>query len=170
MKRFIIPLLACFCAVFAFTSCHPDEEFEGTVYGFWVAENLTVETQTTINGTTTTNSSTTNYGNDYCRLYLDSSNLASLWYNLDLDIETFTYDEARSRILFKESLNAGDNGKAIVLLGAYEVELVGDSMVLRQPEFAIGTGSDSPLFEVKERATYTFHRAPKSEKPKETTN
>ena len=91
--------------------------------------------------------------------------MAALWYNLDLDLESFTYDEASKRLTFKESLNAGDNGKAIILLGIYDVELSGDSMVLRQPEAAIG----GTTIGASERATYYFHRAPKSEQPKDTT-
>ena len=90
--------------------------------------------------------------------------MATLWYNFDLDIKTFSYDAEAGRVTFRESLNAGDNAKAIVLLGIYDVELNGDQMILRQPEASIGGDS----LGASQRATYTLHRAPKTEKPKET--
>ena len=92
--------------------------------------------------------------------------MASLWYNFDLDLKTFLYDASATRITFRESLNAGDNGKAIVLLGVYDVTLDGDTMVLSQPEAAVGVLG----FGASEKATYYLHRAPKSEKPRETTD
>ena len=67
-------------------------------------------------------------------------------------------------IYFKKGLDKGDNGKAIVLLGAYEVIMKGDTMMLRQPEAAVGVLG----YGASERATYYFHRAPKTEKPRET--
>ncbi len=169
MRRFFSTILITACAVLAFSSCEtldPDKDFSGTPYGFWIVDKLEVEVGTTINGTTTTHKSTTDFSSDYCRLNLDTSFMASLWYNLDLDLETFTYDASAMRITFRERLNAGDNGRAVVLLGIYDVTLDGDTMVLSQPEASIGGES----YGVSERATYYFHRAPKSEKPKETTN
>ncbi len=166
MKRLLSMAFAAVCAAFIFTSCEtldPDKDFSGTPYGFWVVDKLEVEVSTTVNGNTTTHTSTTDFSKDYCRLNLDTSFLASLWYNLDLDVETFSYDKNAKRMEFKEGLNAGGNGKAIVLLGIYDVELSGDNMVLKQPESAINTS----VFGISERATYYFHRAPKSEKPKE---
>ncbi|MBR5072772.1 MAG: hypothetical protein IKX29_04410, partial [Bacteroidales bacterium] len=157
------------CAALAFSSCEtldPDKDFSGTPYGFWIVDKLEVEVGTTINGTTTTHKSTTDFSGDYCRLNLDTSLMASLWYNFDLDLETFLYDASATRITFRESLNAGDNGKAIVLLGVYDVTLDGDTMVLSQPEAAVGVLG----FGASEKATYYLHRAPKSEKPRETTD
>ena len=168
MKRFFIPVLIAFCAVFTFISCEPQDpykDFSGTPYGFWIVDKLDVEVSTTINGNTTKHTSTTDFSKYYCRLNLDNvSHLAALWYNLDFDLEAFSYDEGTGRLTFKESLNAGDNGKAIILLGIYNVELSGNEMVLSQPEAAIGGSS----LGASERATYYLHRAPKDEKPKET--
>lgn len=157
------------CAALAFSSCEtldPDNDFSGTIYGFWVVDKLQVETEITVNGTTNSHTSTTDFSNVYGRLILDTSKFAQVWCNWDTDIETFVYDETAGRVTFKESLNAGDNGKAIVLLGVYDVTLEGDTMILRQPEFSIG-GS---VLGAKERSTYTFHRAPKSEQPRESTD
>lgn len=168
MKRLITSFLIALGAAFAFSSCEtldPDKDFSGTPYGFWIVDKLEVEASVTINGNTTSSTNTTDFTGDYCRLNLDTSHMAALWYNLDLDLETFSYDESARRITFQESLNAGDNGKAIVLLGIYDVELDGEKMVLRQPESAITIGNNG----VSEQATYYFHRAPKTEKPKETT-
>ena len=168
MRKFFSFALIALCAAFAFTSCEPQDpeaDFSGTIYGFWVVDKLEVDASVTINGTTTSHTSTTDFSNEYCRLYLDTSHIATLWFNLEWpDSETFIYDEAAGRIEFKKGLDKGDNGKAIVLLGIYDVELNGDNLVLRQPEAAVGYGG----YGASERATYYFHRAPKSEKPKET--
>ena len=109
----------------------------------------------------------TDFSGEYCRLNLDTSHIATLWFNLEWpDMESFTYSEATQRIEFKKGLDKGDNGKAIVLLGIYDVQLNGDNMVLSQPEAAIEIGG----YGASERATYYLHRAPKGEKPRETNN
>ena len=167
MKKFIGLILAGVCAAFAFCSCEtmdPEKDFSNTIYGFWVVDKLEVDASVTINGTTTSTTHTTSFSSEYCRLNLDTSNMATLWFNLEIpDIEKFSYDESTGKIFFKEGLDKGDNGKAIVLLGTYDVILDGDSMILRQPEAAVGIGG----YGASERATYYFHRAPKSEKPRE---
>lgn len=166
MKRLFCTILIAACAALAFSSCEaldPDKDFDGTPFGFWVVDKLEVETEVTVNGTTNTHTSTTDFSDVYGRLILDPSHIATVWCNLDSDLETFAYDESTRRITFKESLNAGDKLKAIILLGVYDVTLEGDKMILQQPEFSIG-GS---VLGAKERSTYTLHRAPKSEQPKE---
>ena len=155
------------CAALVFTSCEtldPDKDFSGTIYGFWVVDKVVVDASLTINGTTTSHTSTTDFSGEYCRLNLDTSHIATLWFNLEWpDSETFTYDESAQRIQFKKGLDKGDDGKAIVLLGIYDVTLDGNNMVLSEPEASVGIGD----YGASERATYYFHRAPKSEKPKE---
>ncbi len=166
MKRFFITVLLAVFAVFAFNSCEtmdPENDFTGTIYGFWVVDKLEVETSLTVNGETITNTSTTDFSNDYCRLLLDTSHIATGWYNLKMDIEAFTYDENTKKLTFKEGLDIGDNGKAIVFLGVYDVELNGDKMILRQPKASVG----GTTLGASESATYTLHRAPKTETPKE---
>lgn len=79
--------------------------------------------------------------------------------------EKFNYNESSQRIEFPKGLDKGDDGKAIVLLGVYDVKLNGDNLVLSQPEASIGISG----YGASERSTYYFHRAPKGEKPKETT-
>ena len=167
MKKTILAIACCLCAAFCFSSCNtvdPENETDGTPYGFWVVDSLNVEVSTTINGNTTRHNSKTDFTRDYCRLYLDDYGVASLWYNFDLDVETFSYVESNKRITFKEGLNAGDNGKAIVLLGMYDVAYSGDNMIFSQPEASIGGST----YGASERATYYLHRAPKNEKPQAT--
>ena len=168
MRKFFSIALIALCAAFALTSCEtldPDKDFSGTIYGFWVVDKLEVDASLTINGTTTSHTSTTDFTGEYCRLNLDTSHIATLWFNLEWpDSETFTYSESTNQIEFKKGLDKGDNGKAIVLLGIYDVILDGDNMILAQPEAAVGVGG----YGASERATYYLHRAPKSEKPKET--
>ena len=169
MKKYFSAILIAVFAAFAFSSCEtmdPDKDFSGTIYGFWIVDKLETEATVTIDGDPHTVVTTTNYSQDYCRLNLDTSGYATLWYNLDMDIEKFQYDNDTKRIEFKESANAGDNGKAIVLLGIYDVELDGDQMIFRQPKAFIGTDA----YNASEAATYYFHRAPVSEKPKDTNN
>ena len=167
MKKFFCMALLAICATFAFSSCEtldPDKDFSGTIYGFWVVDKLVVDASLTINGTTTSNTSTVDFSSEYCRLNLDTSHIATLWFNLEWpDSERFAYDESARRIEFTKGLDKGDNGKAIVLLGIYDVTLDGDNLILRQPEASVGVLG----YGASERATYYFHRAPKSEKPKE---
>ena len=167
MKKIISIALLALCAAFALTSCEtldPDKDFSGTIYGFWVVDKVVVETSVTINGTTTSNTTSDNYSSEYVRLNLDTSHIATLWFNFEFpDMEKFSYDESAKRIEFTKGLDKGDNGKAVVLLGIYDVLLDGDNMVLSQPEASIGIGG----YGASERATYYLHRAPKSEKPRE---
>lgn len=168
MKKFFSTILIGICAAFALCSCEtmdPENDFGGTPYGFWVVDKLVVEASVTINGNTTSTTNTTDFSSEYCRLNLDTSHLATLWFNFEFpDVESFTYDESKEMIYFKKGLDKGDNGKAIVLLGAYEVIMKGDTMMLRQPEAAVGVLG----YGASERATYYFHRAPKTEKPRDT--
>ena len=169
MKKFISIALLALCAAFAVTSCEtmdPDKDFSGTIYGFWVVDKLEADVSLTINGTTTSHTSKTDFTNEYCRLNLDTSHIATLWFNLEWpDSEKFTYDESAQRIEFPKGLDKGDNGKAIVLLGIYDVILNGDNLILSQPEAVLDAGS---VFGAKQKSTYYLHRAPKSEKPRET--
>ena len=167
MKKFLSTILIAVFAALAFNSCEtmdPDKDFTGTIYGYWVVDKLEVEATLIIDGNPHSTISTTNFTQDHCRLNLDTSGYATLWYNLDFDVAKFQYNSDTNRIEFKESANAGDNGKAIVLLGFYDVELNGDQMILHQPEASIGGDS----YGASERATYYFHRAPVNEKPKAT--
>ena len=168
MKKFFNILLVGICAAFALCSCEtmdPEKDFSGTPYGFWVVDKLEVEASVTINGNKTSTTNTTDFTSEYCRLRLDTSNIATLWFNFEVpDLETFSYDKSKGQIVFSEGLDKGDNGKAIVLLGVYDVILEGDNMILRQPEAAIDVNG----YGVSERATYYFHRAPKTEQPRET--
>lgn len=169
MKRLFLTALVAAVAAACLCSCEaldPDKDFSGTPYGFWIVDQLVVEAETTINGNTTSHTSTTDFDNVKGRLLLDTSGLAQVWCNpLHTDIETFSYDQSTGQIIFKESLDAHDNGKGIVFLGKYDVILNGDRMTLRQPEATLKVGD---LFGAKERATYSLHRAPKSEKVPET--
>ena len=137
MRRFFSIALLALCAAFAVTSCEtmdPDKDFSGTIYGFWVVDKLVVDASLTINGTTTSNTTTTDFTKEYCRLNLDTSHIATLWFNLKFDSELFSYDESKQRIEFKEALDLDGNGKGIAILGIYDVKLEGDNLVLKQPE------------------------------------
>ena len=163
MRKFFSITMIALCAAFALTSCEtldPDKDFSGTIYGFWVVDKLEVDASLTINGTTTSHTSTTDFTGEYCRLNLDTSHIATLWFNLEWpDSETFTYSESTNQIEFKKGLDKGDNGKAIVLLGVYDVILDGDNLILAQPQAAVGVGG----YGASERATYYLHRAPTNE-------
>lgn len=169
MRRIFSTIIIAVFAALAFNSCEtldPDKDFSGTIYGFWVVDKLEVEASITVNGNTTSSTNTTDFSKDYCRLNLDPSNIATLWYGIKFDMEAFSYDENTKKITFPEGADVGNNGKAIVLLGVYDVELNGDQMIFRQPESSITIGNSG----ASERATYYFHRAPSNETPKETTD
>ena len=168
MKRFFSTVLIGICAAFTLFSCEPldrEDDVDGTPYGFWIVDKLVVEASVTINGNTTSTTNTTDFSSEYCRLQLAKSNYATLWFNLEFpDVESFNYNASTGVIEFKKGLDKGDNGKAIVLLGIYNVQVNGDNMILSQPEASVGVLG----YGASERATYYFHRAPKSEKPRET--
>ena len=168
MKKILSTILIGVCAALLFCSCEPlnrEDDEPGTPYGFWVVDKLVVEASITINGNTTSTTNTTDFSSEYCRLLLSKSNLATLWFNLEFpDVESFRYDASTGMMEFKKGLDKGDNGKAIVLLGIYEVQVNGDNMILRQPEASIGVFG----YGASERATYYLHRAPKTEKPRDT--
>ena len=168
MNKFFSTILIGLCAAFVFCSCDPanrEDDEDGTPYGFWVVDKLVVDASITINGNTTTTTNTTDFSTEYCRLQLSKSHYATLWFNLEFpDVESFTYNESTGIMEFKKGLDKGDNGKAIVLLGIYEVQVNGDNMILRQPEASIGVFG----YGASERATYYFHRAPKNEQPRDT--
>ena len=168
MKRLFSTLLIGICVAFALCSCESfgrEDDVAGTPYGLWVVDKLVVEASVTINGNTTSTTNTTDFSSEYCRLQLSQTNYATLWFNLEFpDIESFTYNETTGIMEFKKGLDKGDNGKAIVLLGIYEVQVNGDNMVLSQPEASVGVFG----WGASERATYYLHRAPKNEKPRET--
>ena len=168
MKKFFSTILIGIFATFMLCSCESfnrEDDVDGTPYGFWVVDKLVVTASVTINGNTTTTTNTTDFSTEYCRLQLSKTNYATLWFNFEFpDIESFTYNESTGIMEFKKGLDKGDNGKAIVLLGIYEVEMNGDNMILRQPEATVGLFG----YGASEQATYYLHRAPKDEKPRET--
>ena len=168
MKKILSTILIGVCAALIFCSCEPlnrEDDEPGTPYGFWVVDKLVVEASITINGNTTSTTNTTDFSSEYCRLQLGKTNYATLWFNFEFpDTEAFNYNASTGMIEFKKGLDKGDNGKAIVLLGIYEVQLNGDNMILRQPEASVGLFG----YGASERATYYFHRAPKNEQPKDT--
>ena len=168
MKKFFSTILIGICAAMFFCSCVPlerEDDEPGTPYGFWVVDKLVVDASVTINGNTTTTTNTTDFSSEYCRLNISKTNFATLWFNLEFpDTEAFTYNASTGIMEFKKGLDKGDNGKAIVLLGIYEVEVKGDNMILRQPEASVGIFG----YGASERATYYFHRAPRNEKPRDT--
>ena len=53
------------------------------------------------------------------------------------------------------ALTKGDDGKAIVLLGIYDVILQGDTMILQQPEASIGIGGYGAPFRKRSPKTRT---------------
>ena len=168
MKKILSTILIGVCAALIFCSCEPlnrEDDEPGTPYGFWVVDKLVVEASLTINGNTTSTTNTTDFSSEYCRLQLGKTNYATLWFNFEFpDTEAFNYNASTGMIEFKKGLDKGDNGKAIVLLGIYEVQINGDNMILRQPEASVGLFG----YGASERATYYFHRAPKNEQPKDT--
>ena len=168
MKKILSTILIGVCAALIFCSCEPlnrEDDEPGTPYGFWVVDKLVVEASITINGNTTSTTNTTDFSSEYCRLQLGKTNYATLWFNFEFpDTEAFNYNASTGMIEFKKGLDKGDNGKAIVLLGIYEVQINGDNMILRQPEASVGLFG----YGASERATYYFHRAPKNEQPKDT--
>ena len=126
-----------------------------SIVGSWHLQSLTVETETTINGSVHTNSSVTDFTKENCRLVLGKNHSATAQFNFEVEIGAYSYDPETSTIRFKNGLSVSDNGKAMVLVKDYTVEVDDITMVLIQKDLSIGLGS---LFSGNERAIYHFRR------------
>ena len=84
--------------------------------------------------------------------------MASGRMGLDVELSGYSYDSNKNAIRFNRSISVSNDGKAMVLVGAYEItELTPTTLVLRQPDFNI----DVPgLFSSHQTAIYAFHRVP----------
>ena len=157
MKKTFISILAAAFAALLSCSCEPMEKTgdqTGTVVGSWRLETCLIEVKTTVNGNTSVNSSTTNYSGDHVYLFLGEKFLATGYYNLEMEAAAYNYDAEKGTIRFSDGISVSDNGKAMVLLGTYQVEITGNKMVLKQ---AFGVEAAS------RQTAYIFHREERKE-------
>ena len=82
--------------------------------------------------------------------------MATAQFGWDLEMSSYSYDAEKNTIRFNKSLDVSDDGKAMVLVGTYDItELTPDKLTLRQPDVSI----DIPgLFSSHQTAIYAFHR------------
>jgi hypothetical protein len=152
MKKALISIMMAAAAALLFCSCEPMEKTgdpTGTVVGSWRLETCLVEIRTTVGGNTNTTSNTTDYSKDYVYLFLGEKFLATGYYNLEIEAAKYEYDAEKGTIRFSDGISVSDNGKAMVLVGTYKVEVTGNKMILKQA-FGIEAAN--------EQTTYTFHR------------
>jgi len=156
MKRFLCLILSLAGIAAMICSC---EETDGDatgaapLYGVWVLDNLTIEASTSVTGSQTT---VIDYARTPAYLTLDENLVATARMGLDLEVAKYSFDVSTNTVSFSESLSVSNDGKAMILTGAYEVTTAtATQLVLRQPDFSI----DIPgLVSANQTAIYTFHK------------
>lgn len=160
MKKIVCSFVLLAGLLAALCSCDPlnnnGQEKEGTLYGSWKLDTLTIEASASVIGSGAQNTSNIDFTRNSGYLYLSDSNMATVKLGWDVEMSAFTYDATKNTIHFNKSMDVSDDGKAIVLVGSYEItRLTPDHLVLRQPDFNI----DIPgLFSSHQTAIYKFHR------------
>lgn len=165
MKRFICSLmllaglsaLVCSCDIL---NNQNEEEQAGTIYGTWVLDKLTIEASASVIGSGSQNTSVIDFTSTPAYLDIDETMLATARMGWDVEICTISYNADKMTIRFNDDLSVGDDGKAMVLVGVYEItELTPNTLTLRQPDFNI----DIPgIFSSHQTAIYAFHRKTKN--------
>ena len=123
-----------------------DDHQTGSIYGTWVLDNLTIEASSSVIGSGSQNNSVIDFTNT-TPCYLIIGDVATARMGWDVEMSGYTYDAGQKTIRFNKSLSVSDDGKAMVLVGLYDIiELTADKLVLRQPDFNI----DIP--------EYSYHR------------
>lgn len=144
-------------AALLFCSCDPVDnpgDKTGTVTGSWRLQSCLVEIRTSVAGNVNTTSNTTDYTKDYVYLFLGKEFMATGYYNLEMESAVYSYDAESGMIRFSNGISVSDNGKAMVLVGSYKVEVTENTMVLKQA-FGIELAN--------EQTTYTFRREERKE-------
>lgn len=160
MKKIVCSFVLLAGLLAALCSCDPlnnnDQEKEGTLYGSWKLDTLTIEASASVIGSGAQNTSNIDFIGNSGYLYLSDANMATVKLGWDVEMSSFTFDAAKKTIHFNKSMDVSDDGKAIVLVGTYEIiRLTPDHLALRQPDFNI----DIPgLFSSHQTAIYKFHR------------
>ena len=161
MKR-IFCLLMLFLSLSAVVcACDPtrqdgEETTTGSLYGTWQLDTLTIEASASVIGSGSLNTSVIDFTKTTpCYLSITEV-MATARMGWDVEMATFVYDATKMKIKFNDDLSVSDDGKAMVLVGSYDItELTPARLVLRQPDFNI----DIPgLFSSHQTAVYSYHR------------
>jgi len=162
MKRFLCSLLLLAGISVLAVSCdethrnNNENEATGSICGTWVLDTLTIEASASVIGNGSTNTSIIDFKNTPCYLNLSENAMATARMGLDIEMSAYSYDQKAATLFFKNSMSVSNDGKAMVLVGTYEVTcLTSGRLVLRQPDFNI----DIPgLFSSHQTAVYAYHR------------
>lgn len=159
MKKILCSLLLLAGMMAMVCSCdefNGGDDPAGSIYGYWKLDKLTIEASTSVIGNGNLNTSAIDFTNTPCYLFLGEDLMASGRMGLDLELSGYSYDAKQQAIRFNRSISVSNDGKAMVLVGTYEItELTLNTLVLRQPDFNI----DIPgLFSSHQTAIYAFHR------------
>lgn len=133
-----------------------DAQASGSIFGTWKLDKLTIEASASVVGSGSQNTSVIDFTGNSCYLNLSDKFLATAQFGWDLEMSSYSYDAEKNTIRFNKSLDVSDDGKAMVLVGTYDItELTPDKLTLRQPDVSI----DIPgLFSSHQTAIYAFHR------------
>ena len=112
----------------SFTTKNDDEG----IVGSWHLERISMIHETVINGSVHKDSNVTDFTKENCRLVLSKSHSATAQFNFEVEIGVYSYDPETSTILFKNSLCVSDNGKSMVLVKDYTVEVDKTTLILAQ--------------------------------------
>ena len=160
MKRLTKTLIAIACMAVSAVSCYKDGPGKGnepgSICGTWVLDTKTVLIETSFGGNDNQNKTEIDFKGLDCRLSLEYDLLAHAAFGYQMEVTTYSFDTESNRLDFSRQLSVSSNGKAMVLVGQYEVtQLTQDKLVLTQKSgVTIGTSS---AYEV---TTYDFHRQP----------
>ena len=157
MKSFLHILVCSFLSSLA-VSCYKNKAEDDTaIYGTWILDTYTLETDTSIsessgNGRTVT----VDFTDSGCKLVLDEDLVAAGRMGFEMEVTSYSYDPDSKRIDFARRISVADYGKSMVLQGAYDVkELSRSRLVLSQSD----KQHFGKIISAKETSTYEFHRA-----------
>ena len=118
MKKIVCSFVLLAGLLAALCSCDPlnnnDQEKEGTLYGSWKLDTLTIEASASVIGSGAQNTSNIDFTGNSGYLYLSDANMATVKLGWDVEMSSFTFDEKNhplqqvdGRIGRRESHRAG---------------------------------------------------------------
>lgn len=157
-RKIFRSLLAIACVVSLASSCYKENatgDDASAIYGQWMLDTETVIIEASVSGNGTTNRTVVDFTGTGCCLELGVEG-ASARMGWDMAVTLFSYDAGSRRIDFPRGLSVSDDGKALVLIGSYDVtELTDKKLVLTQKSIGVSIGS---ILDATQTATYEFHK------------
>jgi len=158
MKKILFAAMAACLAILA-VSCEMDSTSgENSLYGTWVLDTHSFESQMSLFGSNTTFSDDLDFTKRNCVLILDGQVMyATAQFGGDMGGAQFSYNDEKKEITFLgDGISVWDDGKYMMLWGKYEVaKLTSKELVLKQPDSNV---TISTIFSGNHSGSYTFHK------------